>query len=381
MRALVVDDDAPLLDIYSTVLRDMDFETDTAARAEDALQCVSTQSYDVVLSDIQMPGMSGLDFLKAIRRLDLDVPVILMTGAPSIDSAIEALEYGAFRYLRKPVAQALLEETVRRAARYHVLARLKRDALGLTGGAAQWPADRAGLEGRFQAALDQLWIAFQPIVSCRERRVHAYEALMRSDEPTLRGPGEILEAAEQLGRLQDVGRAVRRRVGESVHEVPADVRVFVNLHPLDLNDPELVRKDAALASAAARVVFEVTERASLHHVTSLHATLTALRGMGYRLAVDDLGAGYAGLTSMAQIEPEYVKLDMSLVRAIHESATQRRLVRSMVEVCQDLGMNVIAEGVEVAAERDALVELGCDLLQGYLFARPARGLPAPSFPE
>jgi EAL domain-containing protein (putative c-di-GMP-specific phosphodiesterase class I) len=375
VRALVVDDDELLLDVYSTFLREIEFETDTAGRAEEALACVSKQSYDVILSDIQMPGMSGVEFLKAIRRLDLDVPVILMTGAPSIDSAIEALEYGAFRYLRKPVPQALLEETVKRAASYRVLARLKRDALDLTGRASQWPADRAGLEGRFDSALARLWVAFQPIVSFRARRVHAYEALMRSDEPTLRGPGEILEAAEMLGRLHDLGRVVRQRVGAAAPTIPGAVRLFVNLHPVDLDDPQLIRADGPLASIASRVVFEVTERAALHHVVSLHATVAALREMQYRLAVDDLGAGYAGLTSMAQLEPEYVKLDMSLVRGIHQNVTQQRLVRSMVEVCRDLGKDVIAEGVEEAAERDALLAIGCDLLQGYLFARPARELP------
>jgi EAL domain-containing protein (putative c-di-GMP-specific phosphodiesterase class I) len=385
MRVLLVDDDDLLLAAYRGLLLDMGAEVETASSAEEALVKAGAQPYDVVLSDIQMPGITGIEFLSAVRQVDLDVPVILMTGAPSVESAIEAVEYGAFRYLRKPVPAALLEDTVGRAGRYHALARLKRDAIRIAGGSANWPADRAALAGRFDSALAQLWIAFQPIVSMRNRRVHAQEALLRSDEPTLRGPGEILEAAEQLGRLPELGRTIRSRISEKLSTIEDGVLVFVNLHPDDLNDPELSDPASPLARASGRVVLEVTERSSLHNVAGLQKRVDGLRGLGFRLAVDDLGAGYAGLTSMAQLEPEYVKLDMSLVRDIHKHPTQQKLVRSMVNLCQELDKLVIAEGVEEAAERDALADMGCDLLQGYLFARPQREIrdvewPAPRRP-
>jgi EAL domain-containing protein (putative c-di-GMP-specific phosphodiesterase class I)/CheY-like chemotaxis protein len=376
MRLLVVDDDDLLRDAVGTLLRDSHVEVDTASSAEEALGHLSAGPYDVVLSDIQMPGKSGVELLKAVRQFDLDVPVILMTGDPTVDSAVQALEYGAFRYLRKPVSAAELEETVTRAARYHALARLKRDAIGLMGGAAQWPADRAALEGRFEAAIDHLWMAFQPIVSCRQRQVHAYEALLRTDEPTLRNPQDFIAAAEQLGRLPDLGRAIRRKCGEALAVIDKDVRLFMNVHPADLNDPQLYVGQGPLAESSSRVIVEVTERASLHVVRGLKSRLDELRSMGFLLAVDDLGAGYAGLTSMAQLEPEYVKLDMSLIRGIDERPTQQKLVRSIVNVCQELDKKVIAEGVEEASECAALIEMGCDLLQGYLFARPQREPPS-----
>ena len=98
--------------------------------------------------------------------------------------------------------------------------------------------------------------------------------------------------------------------------------------------------------------------------------------MGFQIAIDDLGAGYAGLTSFALLEPEIVKLDMTLVRDVHKQSTKQKLIRSMTALCKDMGMMVVGEGVENAEERDALVELGCDLLQGYLFAKPAAPFPA-----
>ncbi len=105
--------------------------------------------------------------------------------------------------------------------------------------------------------------------------------------------------------------------------------------------------------------------------------MTRLRALGYRIAIDDLGAGYAGLTSFAQLEPEVVKVDMSLVRGIDSSAVKQKLVRSIIALCTELGIQLVAEGIETAAERDMLINLGADLCQGYLFAKPGRGFPIP----
>jgi EAL domain-containing protein (putative c-di-GMP-specific phosphodiesterase class I) len=99
--------------------------------------------------------------------------------------------------------------------------------------------------------------------------------------------------------------------------------------------------------------------------------------MGFRLAVDDLGAGFAGLSSVVQLEPEFIKFDMALVRDIHREPTKQHLVRSMMALCRDMDVVAVAEGVETAAERDTLLALGCDVLQGYLFARPAPGFGEP----
>jgi EAL domain-containing protein (putative c-di-GMP-specific phosphodiesterase class I) len=111
----------------------------------------------------------------------------------------------------------------------------------------------------------------------------------------------------------------------------------------------------------------------------VQARVARLRAMGFRIAVDDLGAGYAGLTSFAQLEPEVVKLDMSLVRNVHEQPTKQTLVRTMITMCHELGMQVVAEGIETAAERDAIVAAGCDLMQGYFFAKPGQAFPPATF--
>ena len=129
---------------------------------------------------------------------------------------------------------------------------------------------------------------------------------------------------------------------------------------------------------AHQVTLELTERTSLHGAADLRARLDALRSMGFRLAVDDLGAGYAGLSSLAIVAPEVVKIDMSLVRDVDKSASKQEVIRSMTRLASDLGMELIVEGVETAGERDVLASLGCDLMQGYFFARPGPGFVVPN---
>ena len=123
----------------------------------------------------------------------------------------------------------------------------------------------------------------------------------------------------------------------------------------------------------------MTERASLEQVPHVQDRIAQLRALGFQIALDDLGAGYAGLSSVAQLEPEIVKVDMSLVRGIHQSPMKQKLFGSFTSLCRDLDTAIIAEGVEIVEERDCLSSLGGDLYQGFLFARPGPGFPLPVF--
>src|SRR5579872_3203011 len=373
-RILVVDDDEVLVRSYARMLSADGYEVEIRLDGESAVAAVKSSSFDVVLSDIDMPRLSGVALLERIRVHDLDLPVILVTGSPSLETAMAAVEHGALRYLTKPVDSKHIRSVMADAVRLHRLARAKRRALDLAGGVDRLVGDRAGLVASFGNALDTMWIAYQPIVSWSRRDVYGYEALLRSREPSLPHPGAIIDAAERLERLHDLGRAIRAKAAEPT-SLPECAMLFVNLHTHDLLDEELFSKDAPLARIAKHVVLEITERASLHHIRDVQARIAALREMGFRIAVDDLGAGYAGLTSFAQLEPEVVKLDMSLVRNVHTQTTKQTLVRTMISMCRELGMQVVAEGIETPEERDVIIEAGCDLLQGYLFAKPGVAFP------
>jgi EAL domain-containing protein (putative c-di-GMP-specific phosphodiesterase class I) len=220
-----------------------------------------------------------------------------------------------------------------------------------------------------------MWMAFQPIIDAKLKAVFGYEALLRSKEPSLPHPGAMLNAAERLDRIFDLGRPVRALSAEAFAPLPGDALLFVNLHTRDLLDPALYEASAPLTKIAHRVVLEITERSTIDDVEDIQARMAALRGRGFRLAIDDLGAGYAGLSSFVAVQPEIVKLDMSLVRGVHKSEVRQRLIASMTSLCREMGMRVVAEGVEVPEERDAVLAFGCELLQGYLFAKPGPPFP------
>ncbi len=368
-RVLLVDDEVDLLCAYAEMLRDAGYAVETADNGTKAMELVAKGSFDAVLTDINMPGLDGVQLLFRVRETDLDVPVLIMTGVPRVETAVQALENGALRYLLKPISQAALVEAVAGAVKLHKMACLKREALTHLGAYDKLLGDQAGLEATFSRALGSLWIAYQPIVHAADGSLYAYEALARTAERTLHGPSALFDAASRLGRVPDLGRAVRAMVARLVNE--RKQRVFVNLHALDLTDEALFAPDSALAPCADSVVLEVTERASLDRIPDLRRRVKALRAIGYRMALDDLGAGYAGLTTFAALEPEVVKLDMVLVRGVDREPIKRRLIGSMAALCKELRCLVVAEGVETASERDVLVELGCDLLQGFLFGKPA----------
>jgi EAL domain-containing protein (putative c-di-GMP-specific phosphodiesterase class I) len=372
---LIVDDDDTLVRSYARTLAAEGYDVDTRYDGEAAVEAIRRCAYDVVLSDIDMPRLGGLDLLERIRTHDMDVPVVLITGSPTLETAIAAIEYGALRYLPKPVDPERLRSVTADAVSLHRIARAKRQALDLVGGEVRLAGDRADLVASFGRTLASLWIAYQPIISWSRRDIFGYEALLRSREPSLPHPGAILEAAERLERLHELGRVIRARAAEPAVQLPESALLFVNLHTQDLLDDDLYDASRPLARIAHRVVLEITERASLHSVHDVLGRIGRLRSMGFRIAIDDLGAGYAGLTSFAQLEPEVVKLDMSLVRDVHEQPTKQTLVRTMIAMCSELGMKVVAEGIETPAERATIVELGCDLLQGFLFARPEVAFP------
>jgi EAL domain-containing protein (putative c-di-GMP-specific phosphodiesterase class I)/CheY-like chemotaxis protein len=375
LEILLVDDDTAVRVISKRVLSRAELKVEDVASGEEAMDLLQRgRRFDVIVSDLVMPGMSGMALLQRIRQLDLDVPVIIVTGNATLESAILAMEYGGFRYLQKPVENVSFVQVVKDAAAHHRLLLLKRKALEICEAGGALLADLDELDAKFSHALEQLWIAYQPIVRWPEPLVFGYEALVRSGSPALPTPGLLFDAAERLGRVQELGMRIRDVVSRSLPTAPADAVIFINLHALDLTHESLYSAEAPLAPYAKRIVLEVTERSSLQRIGDLRARMDRLRAQGFRIAVDDLGAGYAGLSSFSQLEPDIVKLDMSLVRGVDTSTSKSSLVRSMLQVCtQELGMRVVCEGVETAAERDTLVRLGADLLQGYLFAKPERG--------
>jgi EAL domain-containing protein (putative c-di-GMP-specific phosphodiesterase class I) len=374
-RVMLVDDEPIVLEVCTRVLRKAGFTVEPVTDPRCVSEVLERKPFDVVITDLSMAAMSGIDVLRAVRAKDSDIQVVLITGCGDFCSAVTAMEHGALRFLTKPVSASTLVTVAENAVALRHLATTKRRALAHYDELQLAERARADLDAQFDRAMASLRMVYQPIVRWSDRSIHAYEALLRTNERTLRTPDALFDAAARLGRVPEIGRAVRRHIARMLRAQRPEAPVFVNLHPLDLQDEDLWDANAPLSGVAGRVVLEITEHESLNGAGSVEARLAALRTLGYRLAVDDLGAGYAGFASLARLEPDVVKIDMSLTRRIDHSPARQTLVGTLVSMCRDLGIKTVIEGIETEDERDTLVGLGCDLMQGYLFARPA-----PSFP-
>ncbi len=372
-HVLIADDEPLLLNSLRRILESSGHTVDTASDGRSALDLINREQFDAIISDISMPGVDGIQLLRAVRERDADVPVILITGNPAVETAVQGVEHGIVAYMVKPFDLREFQRVIAKAVRLRRLAKLSRDAVAFLQSSDRRSGDRAEIEAAFHRALRSLWVAFHPIVNWGERRVYGYEALVRTAEPRLNDPATLFSIAHRVGKLNDLGRRIRELAALSALAGPEDAILYINLHPQDLRDDTIYLSSAPLSNLAPRIVLEITERASLTGIDDLPARIRTLRQMGFRIAIDDFGAGYSGLGTFAQLEPEVVKLDISLVAEVHKSPTKQKLIRSMTDLCHELGIQVIAEGIETPEERDTVLALGCDLLQGFLFARPELG--------
>lgn len=355
---LVVDDDDLFLRVCTTVLKRAGFQVEGLRDPTRVIETLKGGRFDAVLSDVRMPNVDGVQLLKAIRSIDDALPVVLMSGEPTVEAAMKAIELKAIRMLQKPFEVDVLVDVVQFAVR------------------SRSSTAPIHLHQKLDRSMKALHMAYQPIVGTTEQRTVAWEALVRCRDGA-KDPGELLHLAEQTNRLSELSRRIRDMVAHDAADLPADALLFVNVHPSDLDDPHLVSPDSPLSRIARRVVLEITERASLEEVDALQSKLFALRSIGFRIAIDDLGAGYAGLSTFASVEPDFVKIDGSLIRGLERSGKQQLVITSLLELAHELGSHVIAEAIETEEERSVLAVLGIDWMQGYYFARPGPPFQAP----
>jgi EAL domain-containing protein (putative c-di-GMP-specific phosphodiesterase class I)/CheY-like chemotaxis protein len=378
-RILVVDDDDAVRRLMARLLREGGHEVLLACDGVEALKVFAANQIDLIVSDISMPNMDGVTLLRRVRELNEEIPFILLAGAPTANTAIDALRFHATEYLPKPVDPQQLLDSVTHALGLNRLAKIRREALSLYLRRNSLDGEASRRELNFGRAVAAVYMVYQPIVSWSRQDAFGYEALVRSSETSMPHPGALFDAAEQLGRIHDLGRQIRTKCAEPLDRASAHQSLFVNLHTEDLLDDTLFSPDTQLARVSHQIILEITERAKLESIGHVRERIARLRELGFRIAIDDIGAGYSGLNSFAMIQPDIVKLDVTLVRGVDTDPVKRKLVRVLGDLCRDLGILVVAEGVETPGERDTLVDLGCDLLQGYLFARPGAPFPLPVF--
>ncbi len=199
----------------------------------------------------------------------------------------------------------------------------------------------------------------------------ACEALLRSQHPSFRGPIDVVDAARAFGREVALQALLTQIASELREKLPEDVDLFMNVDPAVLRSPEALDEAfAPIYPHAHRVVMEITERAQLGDTSAWQQSVKALRARGFRVALDDVGAGYNSLGAVVAVNPDVIKLDISLVSAVHADRAKSDLVRLLSEFAASQGVVTIAEGIEEASEAKRCSELGVRWLQGYHLGRP-----------
>ena len=221
--------------------------------------------------------------------------------------------------------------------------------------------------------------AYQPIVDLERRAIYGHEALVRGPQ------GE--SAASVLAQVNDDNRyrfdqACRVKAIKGASALGMTERLSINFLPNAIYKPELCIRTTLEAARVhgfplERIIFEVTEGERVEDGPWFAEILREYKRCGFKTAIDDFGAGYAGLSLLADFQPDIVKIDMGLVRNLDADRARRTIVRNLVRLCEEMHIQVIAEGVETAGECAALRDAGISLMQGYLFARPAFRAMAP----
>lgn len=224
----------------------------------------------------------------------------------------------------------------------------------------------------------RLIVLFQPLVQNARRTIYGYEALIRgpSDSP-LHSPLTLFETAARHGRLVDLERLCREASIEQFRRLNLAGKLFLNASPESLFQPgyrsgRTLDKLKRVGLAPERVVIELTEQYPMENYEAVREAKNHYKKMGFEIAIDDLGAGYAGLRMWSELQPDYVKIDRHFMNDIHHDQVKQEFVRSILNIARGLNCRVVAEGVETAEEYQTVSKMGIEFTQGYYFERPSQ---------
>lgn len=379
IRLMLADDEAPVLEAMSELVS-MDPFIDligTARDAGEAIDLAVMHEPDVALLDVRMPGGGGSRAAREIRRRSPETRIVALSASTDPRSVVSMVRAGAVGYVGKDRSADEVLRAIHRSV--YGRASISVDRLGevaerLAEHQAR-DADRApkraevSLE-RIQEAIrgEVLDIAFQPIVDLVNGRVCGLEALARFLTRPRRSPETWFAEASTHGLLIPLELAAAGHALGQLELVPEGVYVSVNVSPQTLCAPGLV--EILQDVPARRVVLELTERSPIVDYEEAVECVSNLRVLGTRLAVDDVGRGFSGLGRVVELAPDLLKIDRSLVSGVDSDTAKSALIARLTSYGDEIGMEVVAEGIETEGELQTLRALGVRNGQGFLLGRP-----------
>lgn len=375
IRILVLDDEPFMLKLLARLLVNLGFvDVATCENGQDALDIVDDAMHapQLILCDLNMPGMDGVEFIRKLVEHGYGGGLVLVSGEDertlkSARKLVQAHQIEVLGVLQKPVSPQMLSKLLSGwVPAAHAAARLPGKG---------YSAERLGQAIR----LGELVNHYQPKVAVATGEVVGVETLVRWRHPQdgMVYPDQFIGLAEAHGLIDALtsvvlAQALRDTAAWADQGLKLKVAVNVSMDNLTkLEFPELVTAYAAAADVAPlSIVLEVTESQLMKDLRAPLEILTRLRMRRFRLSIDDFGTGHSSLAQLRDVPFDELKIDQSFVHGAHSNETIRAIFFASLRLAKELGMEVVAEGVEDQADWDFLQKTGCDLAQGYFIARP-----------
>jgi EAL domain-containing protein (putative c-di-GMP-specific phosphodiesterase class I)/CheY-like chemotaxis protein len=376
IRVMLADDEESVLDVMSDLMAsDPSLQlVGTARDARQAIDLARAEGPDVALLDVRMPAGGGAVAARGIRRGSPQTKIVAFAAEANPDAVVAMLDAGAIGYVGKTEPADQLLRAVHRSMEGR--ASISVSSADETAEAlVERFSHRAHLKAnpnteKIAGTIDgpSLRMVYQPIVELTRGRVVGLEALARFDTTPRRPPEAWFAEAAKAGLLTELELAAMARALSELDRIPRGVFLSVNLSPATLASEDLPGLIAGVA--ASRIVVELTEGSAVRDYETLMEQLRPLREHGMRLAIDDVGAGFSSLGHLVRLEPEYMKLDRTIVAGLAADPVRRSLIERLVSFSDEVGISVIAEGIETDRDLEALRTLYVPYGQGFHLGRP-----------
>ncbi|MGB1582546.1 MAG: EAL domain-containing protein [Solirubrobacterales bacterium] len=380
IRVLVAEDDALVLDALTTIIgSDEDFNVvGTAHDADSAIAGIIASAPDLVLLDVRMPGGGGERVAQSITVTRPAVRIVAISAHDDEHTIETMIAAGAHGYVTKDSTPQKILDTLKRVASGETIftpitsENVVRKYAQSSQRLKEERQMRRTREERVRKVCEPGYMTsvFQPIVDIRNGEVVMYEALTRFDPMFGMNPQQWFEEAEELGMSSLLESTALTNTATALTMAGADdITVSLNVSPGTLLDPEMA--NCFLAFTPDRMVVEITEHARINDYGQVKAVAEKLHDRGTRLAIDDAGAGFASLRHILDLNPDLIKLDISLVRSVDTDQARHALAAGLTTFAKEIGAEIVAEGIETREELETLCDLGVHYGQGYYLARPA----------
>jgi EAL domain-containing protein (putative c-di-GMP-specific phosphodiesterase class I)/CheY-like chemotaxis protein len=363
---LIIDDEPDFSKTMQFFLENSNFRVMTAMGAEEGLEKARFKP-NLILLDLRLPVMNGHE---VCRRLKEDaatryIPVIMLTSQNETIDKVEAFGLGVVDYIGKDFP---LEE---------ILARIKgaiNEISLATSAEAMQEKNKKILELRKIIDEKNIRILFQPILELSTKRIIGYEALTRGPQGSImEHPIELFTTANDANMFFEIDTLCRSMSIKKAVFLGKDNILFLNTDPTIIStdyfrNMEFLKDSAILPT---QICIEITERTCVKNFEKLAVKLNYFKSMGIKIAIDDVGEGYSSLKAIAELKPEFIKIDISLVRGVDSDTIKSSLTQVIVELAKKVKSYAVAEGIETEDEYKTLLSMGVEYGQGYLFAKPS----------